>query len=545
MTRVAAPDQAAARPARSAAPQVGCHLCTSLTAPTVAGMLEEAHEAVAAGATIVELRIDFLKRFEPEADLQQLIAECPLPAIVTYRPSWEGGQYTGSEPLRLAALKFAALLGAPYIDVELKAAPFFFAAGAEVPVTTKIILSSHDYEKTPPTEELEALVKRAMDAGADIVKFATMANDITDAQRVLDVLARAPVPTIALAMGERGLISRLLAPKYGGFLTFGALSPERASAPGQPTLRELVSLYHLPSQSASTKLFGIVGNPVGHSRSPAIHNAAMRRLGYNGVYVPLLVDDVPSFLAAFSDPDWAGFSVTIPHKEAALAGADEVDPVAQQIGAVNTLVRQPGGRLRGNNTDWSAAVAAIERGLDPSYSPSTSATSGDGGGASPLRSKRVVIVGAGGAGRALAFGTAARGAKVTVANRSVVRAEELAAALAAQAPGAGARACSLEALESGAVVGDVLVNTTSVGMHPNEDATPVPAAELGSYQLVFDAVYTPLHTRLLREAAAVGCRVVTGDAMFVGQAADQFRLFTGLEPPVELMTQVLRDSLSR
>lgn len=341
------------------------HLCTSLVAITVEGMLAEAQEAVNNGADIVELRLDYLESFSPEEDLPGLLEQCPLPAIATYRPIWEGGKYDGPEAPRLAALRLAALCGAAYVDIELKVAPIFFAAKGGLPSTTKVIVSSHDYEKTGSSEELQALVERCHAVGADIVKFATMANDITDAHRVLSVLRRCPVPCIALAMGERGQITRLLAPKYGGFLTFGALSPDRSSAPGQPTLQQLSGLYNLKQQRQDTAVMGIVGNPVSHSRSPAIHNAALQQLGLNAVYVPLLVDDMAAFLRTFTDADWIGLSVTIPHKQAALDGADEVDPVAQQIGAVNTLVRQADGRLKGYNTDWSAAIAAVERGLDP------------------------------------------------------------------------------------------------------------------------------------------------------------------------------------
>ncbi|KAL4425636.1 hypothetical protein ABPG75_009652 [Micractinium tetrahymenae] len=510
-------------------------LCTSLVATSVDGMLAEAQEAVANGANIVELRLDYLESFAPETDLPRLVSQCPLPAIATFRPVWEGGKYGGPEAERLAALRLAALSGATYVDVELKIAHVFFAAKSELPATTKVIVSSHDYEKTASEEELQALVERCYGAGADIVKFATMANDITDAHRVLSVLRRCPVPCIALAMGERGQITRLLAPKYGGFLTFGALSPERASAPGQPTLQQLSGMYGLKQQRQDTAVMGIVGNPVSHSRSPAIHNAALQQLGLNAVYVPLLVDDMAAFLRTFTDADWIGFSVTIPHKQAALEGAQEVDPVAAQIGAVNTLVRQEDGlSLKGHNTDWSAAIVAIERGLDPAAPSSTDASS------SPLAAKRVVVVGAGGAGRALAFGAAVKGAQVVVANRSADKAAALAAQLSPPA-----EACSLADLASGAVRGDVLVNTTSVGMHPQEDESPVPAEALSGYQLVFDAVYTPLHTRLLKEAAAAGCKVVTGDTMFVGQAADQFRLFTGKEAPVELMSRVVLDSLKQ
>ncbi len=513
----------------------GTLLCTSLTAKTVDGMLAEAQEALAAGADIVEIRLDYLENFSPETDLPTLLESCPLPVIVTFRPTWEGGLYDGEEAPRLAALKYAAALGADFIDIELKAAHLYFAAATDTAhPNNRVIISSHDYQATASEEDLNALVEKIKAAGADVVKFATTAQDIGDAARVLRVLQRAVAsgqPTIALAMAERGQITRILAPKYGGFLTFGALSPERQSAPGQPTLGQLRNLFRLQEQNADTKVFGIVGNPVSHSRSPAIHNAAMSSLGFEGVYVPLLVDDMASFLETFSSNDWAGFSVTIPHKEAALKRAATADEVATAIGAANTLVRQPDGSLKAYNTDWSAAISAIERGLGGS------GTAEDAGN-SPLKGKTVVVVGAGGAGRALAFGAAARGASVIIANRSASRAVELAAQLNPPAKGVG-----LEEIATGAISGDVLVNTTSVGMHPLEDETPVPASALSGYTLVFDAVYTPLQTRLLKEAAAAGCAVVTGDEMFVGQAADQFTYFTGKEAPVELMRKVVLDSL--
>jgi len=441
-------------------------------------------------------------------------------------------------------------LGAEYIDVELKAADAFFA---EHPATnvraagTRVILSSHDYAATGTESDLLSLVARCRAAGADVVKFATTANTITDAARVLRVL-RASVhdgPVIALAMGERGQVTRILAPKYSGFLTFGSLSRERQSAPGQPTLDELRRLYRLQNQSPLTKVYGIVGNPVSHSRSPAIHNAALAEVGFDGVYVPLLVDDMPAFLSELPDDDWAGLSVTIPHKEAALHGAQQSDPIATQIGAANTLVRQSDGSLKAYNTDWSAAISAIEAGLLAGSGVQIEQQQehdADGSSFSPLRGKTVVVLGAGGAGRALAFGAASRGAHVVIANRSLTRAEELATALRAYAA-SGARGVCLEDVCSGAVSGDVLANTTSVGMHPDVNESPVPAAVLGAFDLVFDAVYTPLHTRLLKDAAAMGCVVVTGDEMFVGQAADQFKLFTGIDPPTALMRKVVLESL--
>lgn len=533
-------------------------LCTSLTASTIQGMLAEAQEAQQAGADIVELRIDFLKDLQPDRDLPILRADCPLPAIVTYRPTWEdpNAGYTGPEPPRLATLKYALELGFSFIDIELKAAPLFFSVAPSPPPTaeaqssasaqqqqqqrTGIIISQHNYDTTPDETSLLSLVHQCREAGADIVKFATMAQDISDAARVLTVLEMTAKqgPVIALAMGERGQITRLLAPKYGGFLTFGALSPQRATAPGQPALEDLEKLYRLKQQSKKTKVFGIVGNPVSHSKSPAIHNASFADRNVDSVYVPLLVDDMPSFLKTFSSPafkdDWLGFSVTIPHKGAALKGAAEADPVAAQIGAVNTLIRQADGGMKGYNTDWSAAISAIERGL---------VKGGKAGSADqPLLGKMVVVIGAGGAGRALAFGAASRGAKaVVIANRNKARAEELAASLAASSPSIACSACALDDLASFSGDNLILVNTTSVGMHPHEDETPVSHSTkvLSSYQLVFDAVYTPRYTKLLREAGEAGCLVVTGDEMFVGQAADQFKLFTNMEAPVELMRRVV------
>ena len=439
----------------------------------------------------------------------------------------------------MAALKFAAVLNATFVDIELKAAEIFFSSPTVIQTSTRFIVSSHDYQATPSEQALDQLVATCVAAGADVVKFATTAQDITDAARVLRVLQRAVAsgqPTIALSMAERGQITRILAPKYGGFLTFGALSPERQSAPGQPTLAELRQLYRVPTQSASTKVFGIVGNPVSHSRSPILHNAAMAKVQYDGVYVPLLVDDMNSFLKEFDSPEWGGFSVTIPHKGAALAGASEAEAVATAIGAANTLVRQADGTsLKAYNTDWSAAIGAIERALP--------------GGS--LQGKTVVVVGAGGAGRALAFGAASRGAaRVVIANRSVERARELASSLLLSAPsGVAAEGVALDDVVNGRITGHILANTTSVGMHPHTDVSPIPnPSVLSSYSLVFDAVYTPLHTKLLRDAQAAGCTVVTGDEMFVGQAADQFALFTGMprtEVPVDIMRTVVLDSLQQ
>jgi len=519
-------------------------ICTSVTASTVQAFLAEVQEAASRGVDIIELRLDYLKDFDASRDLERIMASCPLPYIVTNRPKWEGGNFEGPEAERLATLKYAALKGAPYIDVEYKAAAIFFAGRGEVPTTCKVILSSHNFQMTPPAAELQQLAQDMHAAGADVVKIATMANDITDSAAVLSLLKNPPVPTIALAMGEKGVITRLLAAKYGGHLTFAAMSPEKASAPGQPDIQLLKTLFNFHGQTAATKVFGIIGNPVSHSRSPLLHNTAFQHVGFDGVYVPLLVDDMSRFLAAFQEhTDFQGFSVTIPHKEAALQAAQQVDPVAASVGAVNTLIRQPpqadgSAAFKSYNTDWAAAIGAIEQEMRAASGsqagPAASSQPSPSEGLSPLAGKTFLVVGAGGAGRALAFGAASKGAKVLIANRSRQRAEQLVAAMASEAS-----IVDWAELQAGNVKADVLANSTSIGMAPKAEESPVPASTLKNFGLVFDAVYTPVWTRLLLDAKAQGCQVVDGLQMFVGQALFQFELFTGQEAPKEHMQNTL------
>ncbi|GAX76080.1 hypothetical protein CEUSTIGMA_g3523.t1 [Chlamydomonas eustigma] len=515
-------------------------VATSITATSFEAFMDEMTVASTTGADILELRLDFIQDFDTERDLKRIMSHSRLPYIVTYRPKWEWGNYNGEEATRLATLKYAAMLGAPFIDVEFKAADTFFASAGEVPVTCKVILSAHDFNLTPSASELKDQAYKMYQAGADIVKIAAMATDITDAASMLSLLQDPAAPTISLSMGEKGQITRLLSNKFGGFLTFAALSPEKASAPGQPTIQQLNTLFKFKHQSQATKLFGIIGNPVSHSRSPLIHNTAFQDIGFDGVYVPLLVDDLSAFLDAFKDPQYgfSGFSVTIPHKEAALKLASSVDPLAAQIGAVNTLIRQSDGTFKGYNTDCSAAIGAIEKQMIRAAYARGEPASAEGS-VSPLWGKTFLVLGAGGAGRALAFGAASRGARVLITNRSRDRAEALAAGL-----GPSATVVDWEAVQQGEVRADVCANSTSLGMSPRIEETPIPRSAVGNFGLVFDSVYTPVWTRLLLDARDAGCEVVDGLQMFVGQAAQQFRLFTGHEPPLELMQETLMAAIS-
>ncbi|GMH42670.1 hypothetical protein BSKO_10589 [Bryopsis sp. KO-2023] len=502
-------------------------ICTSVTAETVPEALREIEEAERSGADIVELRLDFIKdiKDKPVETVAALMRKCTKPYIVTFRPVWEGGNYDGDEKLRIAALKTACVAGAPMVDIELKAAKAFFDAEYDVPSTCKVIISSHDFEKTPSQEELDVLVSKIWKAGAQIAKVAAMAKDITDTHKMINLLRNKQGPTIALSMGESGQIMRILAPKYGGFLTFGALGEGRESAPGQPTVRQLRTLYRLPKMTSKTKVFGVIGDPVSKSRGPLLHNKSMEAVGFDGVYVPLLVKDFNSFFDTFDGGEISGCSVTMPHKGAALAYASEVDELTEKIGACNTLVRDDddGKILKGYNTDVEA-VTAIEAALGPEDS---------------LSGKTFVVIGAGGAAQAIGFAANSRGAKVLIANRTKSKAESLASSISDTA-----EAVDWEDLQAGKIAGDVLANTTSLGMQPDVDTTPVPKAVLGNFSLVFDAVYVPLNTRLLREADESGCKTVNGVEMFVSQAAEQFKLFTKQEGPVDLMRKVVLDDLT-
>lgn len=227
---------------------------------TVDQMLIQAKKAKEQGADLVELRLDFLKNFNPNYDLEILIKNSCLPTLVTFRPTWEGGQYDGDENKRRSALRKAMELGADYVDVELKVAEEFFdSIGGKKPTKTAIIVSSHNYQSTPSVEEIGDLVSRIQATGADIVKIATTARDITDCARILQVLTHSQVPIIGLVMGERGLISRILCAKFGGYLTFGTLEKGAVSAPGQPTIRDLLDLYNFRLIGPDTKVLESLG----------------------------------------------------------------------------------------------------------------------------------------------------------------------------------------------------------------------------------------------------------------------------------------------
>ncbi|MCP4267447.1 MAG: shikimate dehydrogenase [Candidatus Brocadiaceae bacterium] len=487
-------------------------ICIPITANSIENTVSEMISA-SKYADIVELRIDYIPELQnAEICIEKALKNKTKPVIITNRPEREGGKFSGSEQDRLRLLQKAIELGADYIDVEYDSIKQITWRN-----NCKIIISHHNFKETP--HNLSKIYNDICQHKPDIVKIVTYANDITDNIRIFELIKSAKVPTISFCMGELGYISRILTSKFGGFLTFASLEKGKESAPGQLTVNELSKTFHFNDINKETKLYGIIGNPISHSMSPAIHNAAFAEKGFNNVYVPLKIADIGTFMKECRKIDFQGFSVTIPHKESVLPFLDDIDHTARKIGAINTIVNQSG-KLTGYNTDCMAAVMGLEYSLKE-----TDET---------LSNKKVSIIGAGGAARAIAFGLKEKGCNITIFNRTIERAEKLSNEVK----------CKFESFEEiHKLDSDILINTTSIGMLPDINQTPVPKSILKEEMIVFDAVYNPIETRLLREANEKGCHTVNGLSMFINQAAEQFKLWTNIDPPIELMSKVVRKML--
>ncbi|RAL52452.1 hypothetical protein DM860_007309 [Cuscuta australis] len=505
-------------------------VCAPVAAGTVAEVIEGMHKAKGEGADMVEIRLDCIRHFNPKQHLHSLLSNKPLPVLILYRPVWEGDNLAGDVECQLETLCLARELGADYVEFDLKIAYDFLAKEDQKKCgSSKLILSCYLESIISSNEALNEVVSRMQSTKADILKVVTEANDITELPKLFHVLSHCQVPMIAYSIGERGLISQLLGPKFGSVLIYGSI--EGKPVPGLPTIDHLRQAYRIEDINAYTKVFGLISKPVGHSKGPLLHNPTFKHMGYNGIYVPMFVDDLNKVFRAYSSPDIPGFSVGIPYKEAVVNFCDEVHPLAQSIGAVNTVVRRPSdGKLIGFNTDCEASITAIEDVLTLKVN---GRNNGETFHPSPLSGKLFVLVGAGGAGRALAFGAKTKGARIMIYDIDFGRAKALAEAVSGEAR-------PFEHLpffkpERGAI----LANATPIGMHPNTDRIPVEKETLGDYRVVFDAVYNPRKTSLLKAAEAAGAICVSGVEMFLRQAMAQFNLFTGHKAPEEFMREIV------
>lgn len=510
----------------------GYKVCVAITGASPAAMIERAGR-VLAEHPFLELRLDSLA--EPALLpplLGALLQRHPNARLIaTCRRREAGGGFDGSVGGELAVLEAAAQSGCSIVDLALETTEAmrldqhrgFREALREAGAL--LLVSYHDYRKT---RDLDHTLLRLSRHQPDIVKLVSTAAGLPDNLAILRLPASyRQTPMVALAMGEAGIVSRVLGPRAGSLFTFACAEAGEETAPGQVSAATLRDLYRLDRIGAATRIYGVAGMPIAHSLSPLMHNTGFQARGIDGVYLPLPCDSAAELVRLARELPLAGVSITMPLKQAILPLLDYLDPLVARIGACNTVVRTASGDLHGYNTDADSVTAPLEKRLS-------------------LQGARVLVLGAGGAARAAVFGLRDKGAEVWIHNRTPATAVALAAEAGAHVIGE---------LLPASVSFDVLVNATPAGMQmakPIEHGAggvPQPQAALeldGSLlpaRLVFDMVYRPLETPLIQRARAQGLPVVTGEEMFVHQGARQFELWMGEAAPEAEMHGVVCDAL--
>ena len=443
----------------------------------------------------IELRLDCFDKVPDNLE------EIKRPLILTFRPSEQGGYRELTREERLRFWSSAPRNESVWWDIEGDLVRDL------TPDWSRVILSHHDFSGVP--NNLEQIYERLAHTPAAVIKIAVQANDILDCLPVFQLLDRARTEEreiIAIAMGNAGIATRVLGPSRGSFLTYGALDDARTTAPGQVNARKLRSLYHLDTIDDETMICGLVGMPVMHSASSLIHNAAFLDQNLNGVYLPFEVHDAVQFFTRMVHPrtrelNWnlRGLSITAPHKPTVMDCLDWIDSDAKEIGAVNTVVVE-GDRLLGYNTDAAGFI-------DPLLSRFTT-----------LHDGKVAIIGAGGAARAAIWALQRQNANVTLFARNVPKARSLADLF---------RISCMSLNEASFAGYDLVVNTTPVGSGAYINQSPVTREQLSGSRCVYDLIYNPRETLLLREALEAGCETLGGLEMLVAQAGLQFELWTG------------------
>lgn len=503
-------------------------ICISLCEPTVVA-LERAIAAAVEVCDLIEVRLDCLERLELEtgaASITKLLEQSACKAILTFRPAQEGGRRALDDATRQTFWS-DAIFSSSFFDVELDLAEKFHTIemSPSMPIDwSRTICSHHDFVGVP--DKLDQIYSRMSRTPARVLKIAVQAKDAIDCLPVFQLLERAREDgreMIAIAMGPAGLATRILGPSRGGFLTYASLDSETATAPGQLSLSQLTDVYRLETLDRHTQIFGLVGCPVSHSLSPHIHNAAFAAAGTNAVYIPFETRDLKTFFKRMIHPrtreiDWRlrGLSVTAPHKFAVMEHLDWIEPAAQEIGAVNTIVVE-GEALRGFNTDAPGFIKPLVQVFGE------------------LRDTRCAVIGAGGAASAALWSLKEAGAKATLFARDVAKASALAERLEAK--------CMR--LDGASFEGfDIVVNATPLGtLGQFENEAPATARQLRGARLVYDLVYNPTETKFLREAREARCSTLAGLVMLVAQAVEQFKMWTGATPPESVMYEAAERGL--
>jgi len=503
--------------------------------------LAEAIRRASEVADIVELRLDCLQEHELEqagTEISTALASRAGPTILTLRPAEFGGgrPITAEDRLRGHHNSRSYLQeGKPAIlwDIELDLALQLQRRQGEGNDVvgwgycdwTRSICSYHDFVGVP--SDLERIYESMAATESRILKIAVQADDAIDCLPVFRLLDRAQCEgreMIAIAMGQAGVMTRILGPSRGGFLTYGSLDDESATAPGQLTARELREVYRIDRINQQTEIIGLMGRPVSHSISPNIHNAAFAEAELNAVYIPFEVRDVGAFLRRMIHPrsreiDWnlRGLSVTAPHKIAVMDNLDWIEPAAREVGAVNTIVVEDDG-LHGYNTDAAGFISPLRNRFGS------------------LRNARCAIIGGGGAARGALWALRNEQAHCTLFVRDPDKAR----------PVAEKFGVDCHSLADAQFAGfDIAVNATPIGTRgESENESPVTAERLRYVRLAYDLVYNPIETEFQREARFAGCETIGGIQMLVAQAAEQFRLWTCKQPDAEVMRAAALKALS-
>ena len=464
-------------------------LCATVAASTVEELRR--NRDAADGADLVELRLDHLDTPDGAAALDGR----RRPAIVTCRPTWEGGRFDGTEEERRRVLEKAMAAGAEFVDIEAAAA--FAPEIIRMRRGRGVVLSAHLYGEAPTDLQARAAAMRS--TGAEVIKIAIEAHHVSDVLPLFSLADRYPSPDgtghVLIAMGTPGIPSRVLAARLGNRWTYAG----DAVAPGQLPAARLLNEFHFRHLAPDAALYGVVGNPVGHSRSPAMHNAGFAAMGMNAVYVPFEASSAEDFVGVARELGISGASITAPFKVALMSHVDRVEELAKRVGAINTIVVRDGCWI-GANTDVHGFLAPLA-------------------GRIGLKGTRAAVLGAGGAARGVAIALADRGAAVTICARKEEAAHEIADLVGGKAGSFPPRAGTW----------DILINATPAGTGP-DGVNPIAGTPLDG-EMVFDLVYTPTETALLADARAAGCLTIGGIEMLIAQAERQFELWTGHKPP--------------
>jgi 3-dehydroquinate dehydratase / shikimate dehydrogenase len=492
-------------------------VCVAIAASNPVDMVQKA-DLIVRDNPFIEFRLDYLaKPALGLAKLKTFIEFHPEALIVaTCRRSANGGKFKGTIAAEIDLLIKAANLGCHLVDVELETAAQLKPADfTRLRRSGNLILSYHDFRGTKKLEETFARMK---EFPADFIKIVTTANSLYDNVVMMKFLEKYSHShsLIGLCMGEQGVISRVLGVRAGSQFTFAATSLGEETAPGQLTARALRDTYRIDQVDAATKVYGVAGDPVAQSLSPAMLNAAFRRENVNAVYLALHAKTMEDLMACVQDIPIAGLSITMPYKEQIVKELDKSDPWTTKVGACNTTVRSQDGKLYGFNTDVNGVVRPLELRIR-------------------LQEAKVLVLGAGGAARAAVFGLKERGAEVSILSRTAAAAQKL----AKQARARAINKTMLKKLEF-----DVIINATPAGMDGNRDPLPLSEQEMKA-KYFFEMVYTPAETKMMKMARARGMHVIAGAEMFVQQGARQFEIWTGKPAPLIDMQRVVDHALAQ